>query len=132
MLAILIDNWSYESVFRYLKSGLTGIEQSNIDQLENYVLACGIRGSKWTAAEPWSMVPELLPDDRKSKEYTRLLKEIHQTRLAIIKPLQEFRERTKGRRTASEFCTALFDFLCELNIPEQLERLIEGFKQSVT
>jgi ATP-dependent helicase/nuclease subunit B len=130
MLAIFIDNWSYESVFRYLKSGLTGIEQSNIDQLENYVLACGIRGSKWTAAEPWSMVPELLPDDRKSKEYTRLLKEIHQTRLAIIKPLQEFRERTKGRRTASEFCTALFDFLCELNIPEQLERLIEDFKQS--
>jgi len=40
MLDIFIENWSYEAVFRYLKTGLTGIDRESIDRLENYVLAC--------------------------------------------------------------------------------------------
>ena len=43
MLDIFIENWSYESVFSYLKTGLTGIDHNRIDRLENYVLACGIK-----------------------------------------------------------------------------------------
>ena len=39
-----------------------------------------------------------------------------------------FRNKTKGRRGAEDFCTALFDFLCELKIPEQMEDLIEKFR----
>lgn len=130
MLEIFTENWSYESVFGYLKSGLTGIEQSRIDQLENYVLACGIRGAKWTASEEWNMVPELLPDERSLKDITPALKEINRTRMEIIAPLQEFRERTKGRRTAAEFCSALFDFLCRLQIPERMEQMVDTFRKN--
>ncbi|MBP7177064.1 MAG: helicase-exonuclease AddAB subunit AddB [Thermoclostridium sp.] len=130
MLEIFSENWSYESVFGYLKSGLTGIEQSRIDQLENYVLACGIRGGKWTAKEEWNMIPELLPDERSLKSDTYGLKEINRTRMVLIAPLQEFRDRTKGRRTAAEFCTALFDFLCRLKIPERMEHLVDAFHET--
>ncbi|MHB8062958.1 MAG: 3'-5' exonuclease, partial [Ruminiclostridium sp.] len=35
MLDVFIENWSYETVFRYLKSGLTGIEETQIDIIEN-------------------------------------------------------------------------------------------------
>lgn len=130
MLEIFIDNWSYESVFRYLKSGLTGIAQARIDRLENYVLACGIRGGKWMMHEDWNMVPELFPDNSDSQDYQTILDEINETRRDVIKPLLEFRERTKGRRTAKEFCGALFDFLCGLNIPERMEQLVDGFRKS--
>ncbi|HBC96115.1 MAG TPA: hypothetical protein DC034_04875, partial [Clostridium sp.] len=50
---ILSKNWSYESVFRYLKTGILNIEFDEIDMLENYVLANGIRGKRWTQPEPW-------------------------------------------------------------------------------
>jgi len=44
---ILSKNWSYESVFNYLKTGLVGIEKDDINYLENYVLKWGIKGNKW-------------------------------------------------------------------------------------
>ena len=34
---VYLRNWSYEGVFKYLKSGLTGISMKEIDILENYV-----------------------------------------------------------------------------------------------
>ena len=36
-------NYSYDSVFRYLKSGLTGVSDEDIFLLENYVIANGIK-----------------------------------------------------------------------------------------
>ena len=45
---------------------MTGIDQERIDRLENYVLACGIRGSKWTSDEDWDMIPGLFADDQAS------------------------------------------------------------------
>lgn len=47
-LEVSMRNWSYESIFKYLKSGLTGIDRKEIDILENYILANGIKGFKWT------------------------------------------------------------------------------------
>ncbi len=44
-LSILNENFSYESVFHYLRSGLSDFTQDEIDDLENYVLEMGIHGS---------------------------------------------------------------------------------------
>lgn len=46
LLEIAEQDFSYESVFRYLRSGLAGMEPEETDALENYVLALGIRGAK--------------------------------------------------------------------------------------
>ncbi|WP_243145430.1 hypothetical protein, partial [Clostridium neonatale] len=46
---IYLKNWSYESVFKYLKSGLIGIKNQYIDFLENFVLEYGIKGHKWNS-----------------------------------------------------------------------------------
>lgn len=49
VVSILAEDYSYEGMFRYLKSSLTDFKREDIDRLENYVLACGIRGSRqWT------------------------------------------------------------------------------------
>jgi len=47
-LEILISNWSYESVFKYVKSGLIKLDREFIDKLENHILLNGIKGYKWT------------------------------------------------------------------------------------
>ena len=94
-LEILISNWSYESVFKYLKSGLIGIDTGYIDILENYVLANGIKGYKWTG--------ELL---YKSKEETTeediLIAEVMDE---IRLPLIELHEKLNGKKTLRELAT---------------------------
>jgi len=128
MLDIFIENWSYESVFSYLKTGLTGIDRSRIDRLENYVLACGIKGKRWTDDNKWNMIPELVPDDTGIESLSEMLEDVNDTRDMVVNPLKDFRWKTKGRRKASEFCSSLYDFLCGLGVPERIEQSIEKFR----
>ena len=131
MLDIFKENWSYEAVFRYLKTGLTGVEKDRVDKLENYVLACGIRGSSiWTRDQDWTMSTELLPGEKDTQEAAFYLQEINLIRREVIKGLLAFRQRTKGRRTAGEICAALYDYLCLLGVPARIENWIEQFKST--
>ncbi len=45
-LGIWKEQFSYESVFRFLRSGMTSVSADEADRLENYVRAQGIRGRK--------------------------------------------------------------------------------------
>ncbi len=129
MLEVFNEHWSYESVFRYLKTGLTGIEQQDIDRLENYVLACGIRGNQWTEDTDWFMSPDLLPDDQSREAHRQLLQEMNRIRRVVAEPLLAFRRQTKGRRGAADFCAGLYDFLCALHVPEAIEDNIALLKE---
>lgn len=44
LLEVISEDFNYESVFRYLKTGMTDISPEDIDCLENYILATGTRG----------------------------------------------------------------------------------------
>ncbi len=50
---VVNSNWSYDAVFRCLKTDLFPISRSHVDRLENYVLAYGIRGNTWLRSAPW-------------------------------------------------------------------------------
>ncbi len=127
---IFIDNWSYEAVFKYLKTGLTGVSRENIDYIENYVLACGIRGGKWTQQEDWEYKIDFNIAQPEENTEDPLLNRVNSIRKEIITPLTEFRNRTKGRSKAKEFCSALFEFLRSINVPERIENLIRDFQNS--
>lgn len=129
MLDIFIENWSYESVFRYLKSGLTGFDTEKIDILENYVLACGIRGSRWTQDTDWKMSPEILPDDKQAAQTEQMLYEINEIRKQISEPLLRFRTKTKGRKKAADFCACIYDYLLEIGAESRIEGYIKQFMQ---
>lgn len=130
MLEIFVENWSYEAVFGYLKTGLTGVQREKIDRIENYVLACGIRGARWTNQEAWKMSPEFLPVESDAGKPDSMLQEINLIRSEITRPILEFREKTKGRKEAFQFCTALYDFLLGTGVPERIEAFITRFKES--
>ena len=51
LLGMAEQNFTYESVFRYLRTGLCGFSREETDRLENYCLALGIKGyRKWQQA----------------------------------------------------------------------------------
>jgi ATP-dependent helicase/nuclease subunit B len=53
-LEILSKSFSYEAVFRYLKTGLLDIEEQHIDILENFVIEAGVKGKKkWIEEDLW-------------------------------------------------------------------------------
>lgn len=126
LFKIIDANWSYSAVFDYLRtgyvfikdsSGISQIDPEDIDILENYVLANGIRGKKaWF--NPWTEVGETIFDDvienYAIKEYD--LEKLNDLRQKIILPFKNFLEN-KGR-TVRAIAEACFNFLCDINLYE--------------
>ena len=49
-LQLYIRDFSYDTVFHFLRSGMADISREKIDELENYVIRTGARGIAPTAA----------------------------------------------------------------------------------
>lgn len=113
VLEVVETDFAYESVFRFLRSGLSGIEEAQIDRLENYVIAKGIRGrKKWNTC--WSAVT------RSGKEDFEELNEIRIKIVSIFEPLFDA-FHTKKTNT-KEQTMALYQMLVKLQIEQQLKQ----------
>ncbi|MDP4092072.1 MAG: helicase-exonuclease AddAB subunit AddB [Bacillota bacterium] len=129
VLEIHISNWAYEPVFRYIKTGLLSICLEDSDLLENYVLANGIRGSRWLQTGDWNYrMGQDLNEHQPSDYELDVLKKVNEVRRTVTNPLSVFFTRIKGRKKAREQCTALFDFLCDIGVPERIETIIKDFR----
>lgn len=130
VIEIYARSWSYEAVFRYLKTGLTDIPAEDIDILENYVLLNGIRGDKWTADSDWNYKLTGEFDNEPDEEYAKeALSRINAVRRQISSPLIRLFDGMKGQRTVKEICSALYEFISSLGIPEKLEMWVNEFKK---
>ncbi|HEY8889951.1 MAG TPA: helicase-exonuclease AddAB subunit AddB [Clostridium sp.] len=144
---IFTKNFSYESMFRYLKTGLLDIENEHLDILENFIIATGIKGKKkWTDSDLWQEKIEFYFRDyysndkeikekdqekfaKKAQKIEATIKILNETRDVIIKPLLEFKEKLKGGVTTIKICTSLFEFLETINVYKTLEEWIVNFKR---
>lgn len=122
-LGIVIEDFSYRSVFHYLRSGLTGFDREQTDRLENYVLACGIRGKK-----KWLSLFTAKTEGM-SEEELQQLNDIRQRLTGQLAPLLDNETETVGKRIR-----ALYSFITENKVQEKLavyERMFEQ-KKDVT
>lgn len=116
---MLLENYSYESVFRLLRCGLLDLPCRDMDRLENYVLGMGIRGfRKWQ--EEWVLhyrgeKPEEVP-------------EIDRIRQQLMDTLAPFTEQMKTRKgTVRERVLAFYEFITACGIQEKLDRSGKAF-----
>lgn len=127
---IFTKNWSYESVFRYLKTGLTGISMESLDLLENYVLANGIRGKKWTKEDFWNYKINYGYDREDMTQYEiSILNIINETKDIITGPLIKLQDSLKENKTVRGKCTAIYDFLVESGALERIEQWTNEFRE---
>ncbi len=138
-LEVVATDWSFDPVFRFLKTDLTQLTRGQVDLLENYVLAHGIRGSRWADGRPWAYRRRLsLEEDSEASEVEIAeLEEINRIRRQAVIFLDQFcraarrgGDRDAGRpkdsavgpivnvRATSE---ALFTMLEKMAVPELLE-----------
>ncbi len=126
-LEVLSKNWTYESVFRYLKTGLLDINNEEMDILENYVLANGIKGYQWTNDKPWEhkSFSNYELEEQIEKD---LLDKINDIRYEAMDPIVSLNKSFKSKDSAKEFCEVLYEFLCSINLPDKIQNMIENFK----
>jgi len=104
-LDIIVRNWSYESVLRFLKTRMTGLPLEAVDILENYVLEHGIASYRWrySFANPVA-------------EHARI------ELLSILENFNRSKNRAGSKDTVQNHCQRIFDMLYALNVPETLQR----------
>ena len=126
---IINRNWSYESVFKYLKSGLTGIDRENIDILENYVLAYGIKGDKWKI-ENWEYASiNSFKAEELTEEKITYLNTINDIKSYVEEPLRELEEKCRKKGTLKEYAVALYEFLNDTGVLQRVKDKVEEFEK---
>ena len=137
---IFRDNWTYETVFKYLRAGfiyetaengLRTLSQGRVDELENYVLRYGIRGgTKWLGGEPWKIESGIISrafgiaEDEKENERVETLRQ------QIIEPIKRFKDATSGRRTAREHAAALYEYFEDIHLYDGLKSEVHRLRKN--
>ncbi|HHV12025.1 MAG TPA: helicase-exonuclease AddAB subunit AddB [Clostridiales bacterium] len=118
-VVVVSEDFSYEGVFRYLRSGMTGCTKEEIDILENYVLATGIRGHKrW--AEPFVR--------RYRSRQPLQLDAINEIRAKFMEEIEPLYVVLKDReKTLRDYTMALYELGVNLKLEQKLEEYRRGF-----
>ena len=129
VLEMIETDFSEESVFRYLRTGLCGFSMEETDLLENYCLEKGIHGAaKWKKRflRPFRKHGRVREDEEKRQQELAWLNEIRARFWRQAEPLyQAFSQKEAPVR---QWTAALYEFLCSLSVEEQLREAKEQFE----
>lgn len=128
LFEIFTKNWSYEAVFRYLKTGLTGIVMEDIDILENYVLANGIRGSKWMEDMWGYRLSYGFQEEAMGLYESSIINRVNETREAVVDPLLNIYKKIKSKAKVKDLCVAIYDYIVEIGALERMQQWSDKFK----
>ncbi len=119
-LQIIINDYSYNSVFHFMKSGFTDFTPEETDRFDRYVRSLNIRGKS-----------------AYGKEFKRRQKGMLDKDLAIslLPGINDIRDRfasmmsilERPAKTAGDYARNLYDFIKQNNSFEKLKALEEGF-----
>ena len=129
-LDVVGERWSYEPIFRCLKTDLLPVSRDQVDILENYCLEFGIRGTRWTKPEDWAFRRRysLAEDewvcnepDAAEQEYLSQINVIRRESTAALVMLSErLTPALKQGLPALELVQAVYEFLQNLKIADTL------------
>ena len=112
-LEIVQRDYAAEAVFRFLRTGMAGFTADETDELENYVLAAGIRGHrKWKKI--WEYRPAQLTEEA--------LEKVNTYRERLVERFEPFAEKMRKKgSTLLFYATALYELLRECEIGKRLQ-----------
>ncbi len=118
LLNVITNNFSYESVFSYIKSGVLNYNEEDIFLLENYVNKWGIRGNKW------------YKDDFNYEEKNDIQDRLNDLRKEIVSPILDFKNDFNGEKTAKEITVELYKFITDNHIQENILNRADLFESA--
>lgn len=126
ILEMKINNYSYNSVFRYLKTYLTGISKDEIYILENYVLENGIK-NKAFFDEKYKKISHKFTDE--DEKILLELDKINEIKDKVFLPIKNFDKKLKKKNTVKEIATYLYEFTEQINLFSRVNEYIAEFKE---
>lgn len=111
--------FEYEDMFRYLKTGMTGVTAEECDLLENYVIRWDIRGAMWLRDVPWTANPDGYGVELTEERVARLA-EVNRIREKVRVPLLVLAEGLKTLPAARDKARTLYDFAAAAGVPDAL------------
>ena len=122
LLEMLDENFTYETVFRYLKRGMSSLSSEEIDIFENYVLGCGICGLK-QYNNPFRKRYKNLSEE----EFIRC----EEIRCKFIEPIIVLEEAVNGENVEN-ITKAVYRFIKDNKLYDKLNKYIEEFDDEDT
>ena len=114
-LAVMSDNFSFNSVFRLLKSGMTEVAYMDVERMENYALKRNLRGYK-------SWLKEIT--DKNNSDYAQEMDSIRRQIVSIFGEdcIDVYKPSSPNSKdTVTNYTKELYNFLDELHVCEKLE-----------
>lgn len=113
ILEVVKTDFAYSSIIRLLRCGFCDLSENDIDILENYLLATGIKGHKaWK--DRW------LRTGRNKKKYDLdKLDGLRTEIFELLSPLYEIFKRDKS--TVREQIVAIYELCCKLSVSKKLD-----------
>ena len=114
------QSFSYESVFRFLRTNLAGFTYEETDELENYVIGLGIKGYKhWQEKWTRKLKGMAQEDLDKMNHYRRQLVEKVDGLIYVLR---------QRRKTVADITRAIYEFMVQENLQVRLAEQEELFK----
>ena len=120
LLAMAEQNFTYESVFRHLRTGLCGFTDEEIDRLENYCLALDIKGyKKWQQA--WVR--------RTPSTGEKELEELNHLRVIFVeKTMGLIQVLKQKKKTVRDVTQAVYEYLVQEKLQQKITQLEKKFQ----
>lgn len=128
-LQLYIRDFSYDTVFHFLRSGMADISREEIDELENYVIRTGARGYR-TYSRLFTRKTEEMQqgsgqeDTERAEETLERLNRIRQQFTDTVEILH-----MAPRAKAGEYVDHLYDFLEQNQVQQKLLNYQQRFEQ---
>ena len=127
-LQLYIKDFSYDTVFHFLRSGMANISREEIDELENYVICTGARGYR-TYSRLFTRRTEELQGNAEESEQAE---EKTMERLNLIR--QQFMDVVEilhmgSQEKAGDYVSHLYDFLEQNQVQQKLLNYQQQFEK---
>ena len=128
-LQLYIRDFSYDTVFHFLRSGMADISREEIDELENYVIRTGARGYRTYSRLFTRRTEEMQQgsgqeDTERAEETMERLNRIRQQFADTVEILH-----MGSRAKAGEYVSHLYDFLEQNHVQQKLLNYQQQFEQ---
>lgn len=126
LLDVVLTDFKYEPVIRYLRARYSPLERNQVDLLDNYLLATGLRGHKSWAKE-WSCDNAFPIRDEESA--AAVTEKLNEARGRVWDTFHRIYEQWGNRKhTVREFAVGIVEFMEEQKFYNKLQNDVDAFQ----
>lgn len=127
-LQLYIKDFSYDTVFHFLRSGMADISREEIDELENYVIRTGARGYR-TYSRLFTRRTEELQGNAEGSEQAeeKTMERLNRIRQQFMDAVEILRMGSQEK--AGDYVSHLYDFLEQNQVQQKLLNYQQQFEK---